>query len=292
MSAKRGLGKGFESIIPTDLLDESFDPAVTGDGQVSELRQIKINQITPDPTQPRRQFDEAAIKELAASISEHGILQPIVVAPKGEGYQIIAGERRFRAAKVAKLDRIPALVRTVNDQHRLEMSLIENLQRSDLNAYETAMAYARLRDQFGMSLAEIGHRVGDKNVSTISNTMRLLKLPKQVLVLLAEGKLTEGQARPLIGLDESAIEKVLPRILKGEWSVHRIEEYVASLRDRDQDTEDATSETKQYYEAAEKHLIKRYGRQVTVKVNPRGNGRIVLRFDNLSDFERLNKLLG
>ena len=148
MSAKKGLGRSFDSLIPTELLDESFDPTSEQDDRVSDLRYIKLSEITPDPDQPRRAFDEVSLDELAASIKEHGVLQPIVVAPDKQGYKIVAGERRFRASQRAGLEKIPALVRTLSSQHKLELSLIENLQRSDLNPLETATAYLKLRDQF------------------------------------------------------------------------------------------------------------------------------------------------
>ena len=198
MSVKKGLGRSFDSLIPTELLDESFDPTAHQDDQVSDLRQIKLDEIAADPDQPRRHFDEEALSELAASIKEHGILQPIVVTPKDGKYQIVAGERRYRAAIRAELTKIPALVRTLTDQHKLELSLIENLQRRDLNVLETATAYLKLRDQFNLTLDQIGQRVGGKSVSTISNTLRLLRLPELVRAALAEGRLREGQARPLI----------------------------------------------------------------------------------------------
>ena len=177
--AKKGLGRSFDSLIPTDLLDESFDSSVSQDDQTSDLRYLKLSEITADPNQPRRHFDESSIAELTASIAEHGVLQPIVVTVSGKGYQIVAGERRFRAAMSAGLEKIPAIVRTLSDQHRLELSLIENIQRRDLSPIETAVAYAKLRDQFNLTLDEIGDRVGSKSVSAVSNTLRLLKLPKE-----------------------------------------------------------------------------------------------------------------
>ena len=171
MSAKKsGLGRGFSSLIPTELLDESFDPTASQDEQISELRHIKLSEIVADPDQPRRLFDEAAMAEMTASVAEHGILQPIVVTPHAGKYQIVAGERRYRASVLAKLDKIPAIVRTLSNQHKLELSLIENLQRKDLNVLETATAYVKLRDQFNLTLDEIGRRVGGKSVSASSNT--------------------------------------------------------------------------------------------------------------------------
>ena len=204
MSAKKGLGRGFDSLIPTELLDESFDPTAEQDERVSDLRYIKISSIVPDPEQPRRDFDDDALNELSESIKKHGILQPVVVRPHGDGYMIVAGERRFRASKIAKLDKIPALVRTLSNQHRLELSLIENLQRRDLNPLETATAYLKLRDQFNLTLDGIGQRVG-KTSAAVANTMRLLRLPERVREVVARGELSEGQARTLTSLPENGV---------------------------------------------------------------------------------------
>jgi len=288
-----GLGRGFESLIPTDLLDESFDPTASQDDQVSELRQIKISEIVSDPDQPRRQFDEEALVDLAASIEEHGILQPIVVTPHEGGYQIVAGERRYRAAITVGLDKIPALVRTLTNQHKLELSLIENLQRRDLNVIETAMAYVKLRDQFNLTLDEIGKRVGKKSVSSISNTLRLLKLPQTVRVALAEGKVNEGQVRPLIGLEDAFIEKLLPRIIREQWTARDSEQYVMRLRATSHEAlvvPRKPSGTEVYANEA-RILKKKFGTDVKVRTNEKGAGRIVIAFKTAEEFRRIEKLL-
>ncbi len=294
MSAKKGLGRGFDSLIPTELLDESFDPTASQDEQISELRNIKLSEIMPDPDQPRRHFDEAALEEMAMSVREHGVLQPIVVTPKNGGYQIVAGERRYRAAGLAGLDKIPALVRTLSNQHKLELSLIENLQRRDLNVLETATAYLKLRDQFNLTLDEIGQRVGGKSVSTISNTLRLLRLPDSVRTVLADGRLREGQARPLINLDPQTIEEILPVILKEEWSSRRIEQYIVQLKKaaRTDKKDKPTKLERVPYEADTKRLIDRFKTDVSVKTNAKGAGQIVIRFKSDDEFQRIQKLLG
>lgn len=294
MAVKKGLGRGFDSLIPTELLDESFDPTAAQDDRVSELRNIKIDEISPDPDQPRRTFDEAALDELAASIREHGILQPIVVTPKkGGGYQIVAGERRYRAAQQAGLTKIPSLVRTLTNQHKLELSLIENLQRRDLNPLETATAYLKLRDQFNLTLEEIGHRVGGKSVSGVSNTLRLLRLPELVRTALIEGKISEGQARPLIGADERIIAEILPRILEEEWSSRKIEQYIVQVKKAAQSPTNARKKLVSAvpYEAEVKRLGKRFSTDISVKTNAKGAGQIVIRFKNDDDFQRIEKLL-
>lgn len=292
MSVKKGLGRGFESLIPTDLLDESFDPTASQDDQISELRQIKIDQVVADPDQPRRQFDEASLEELAASIREHGILQPIVVTPFEGGYQIVAGERRYRAAKMAHLDKIPALVRTLTNQHRLELSLIENLQRRDLNIIETATAYLKLQNQFNLNLEEISQRVGKKSVSAISNTMRLLKLPASVRAALAEGKVIEGQVRPLIGLDDDLIESLLPRMIRERWTARDAENYIGRIKQADVKGEAPKTETfVSPYQSEVQQFTKRFTTPVIVRTNTRGAGEIIIKFKSDEDFKRIQSLL-
>ncbi len=293
MSAKKGLGRGFESLIPTDLLDESFDPTAKQDEQVSDLRQIKLTEIHTDPDQPRRNFDETGMAELAASIKEHGVLQPIVVMPHKGGYQIVAGERRFRASQMVGLTKVPALVRTLSAQHKLELSLIENLQRRDLNAIETATAYLKLRDQFNLSLEQIGQRVGGKSVSAVSNTLRLLKLPKVVVAAIAEGKLSEGQARPLIGLDAQLAESLLKRVIAESWSARQIEQYIVNLKQSaPAKSTKAAQKSQTGYESQVANLKNRFQTDVKIRVNSHGAGQLVIPFKDEQDFERIKNLLG
>ena len=290
---KHGLGRGFESLIPTDLLDESFDPTATQDHQVSQLREVRISEIVADPDQPRKDFEQAALEELAESIKEHGVVQPIVVTPFDDGYQIVAGERRYRASILAGLEKIPAIIRTLSGQHKLEISLIENLQRQDLNVIETATAYLKLRDQFNMTLEQIGKRVGNRSFSSVSNTLRLLKLPIEIRDLLAQGKLSEGQARPMIGMDEKTLKELIPRILKEEWSARRIEQYIVDLK-RNRANENILTEK----EACESPYKKQLGMikdhlktEINIRANSKGAGTIMIKFKNDKDFARIQKLL-
>lgn len=292
MAQKKGLGRGFESLIPTDLLDDSFDTTKKIDEQVSELKNLKISDVTADPDQPRRTFDQDALNELAESVREHGVLQPIIVVKSGNGYQIVAGERRFRASKLAGLETIPALVRTMTNQNKLEVSLIENLQRRDLNTIETATAYQKLRDQFNLSNEAIGKRV-NKSQSAVQNTMRLLKLPKNVRALIAEGKLTEGQARPLISWDETFINAVIPRILAEEWSARKVEQYVVNAKNGRKKPEPQTvTQNESRHEAKIQTLRTRLKTDVNIRVNNKGAGTIVIKFSGDKELERLQKLLG
>lgn len=296
--AKRGLGRGFDSLIPAELLDESFDPTADQDDRISDLRQIKLAEIMPDPTQPRRVFDEVLLDELAESIRVHGVLQPIVVTPDNKGnYVIVAGERRYRAATKAGLEKIPALVRTLSDQHKLELSLIENIQRQNLNAIETATAYLKLRDQFNLTLEQIGQRVGGKSPSAVSNTLRLLRLPEVVRQAVVDGKLSEGQVRPLISLDEAQIADILPKIIQEEWSARRIEQYLAILkRTEASDFAQKTAKAQRpapppQYTAASQRFEQQLSAPVQIRGNRRGAGQIVIRFTSDDDFERIIGLL-
>ena len=293
-SSKRGLGRGFETLIPTDLLDESFDPTVAKDHQVSELRQIKIDQIIVDPDQPRKQFDEPGIEELAVSIREHGVLQPIIVTPHKNGYQVVAGERRLHASRIAGLDKIPALVRTLTGQHRLEVSLIENLQRKDLNDMETATAYMKLHSQFNMSLEQIGKRVGNKSIGAVSNKMRLLKLPQYVQEMIVKGLVTEGQVRPLIGMDEDIIKKVMNKIIREDLSARKIEQIIVDFKKNRTDTTMSRERQikEQPYKIQLKRIQKHLKTDVSIQTSAKGSGKITIKFKNQDEFERLHNLLG
>lgn len=221
----KGLGRGFESLIPTDLIDEEFDPTSKEDEKLSQLLDIPLTKIIRDESQPRQTFDEEALAALAASIKANGVLQPIVVVKHGDKYQIVAGERRFRAAHIAGLKTIPTIVRTLSAQNRLELSIIENAQREDLNALELATAYAKLKSQFNLTPKEIGDRIG-KSESSIINTMRLLNLPDFAKKAMLEHNLPEAVMRPLLVLSDEKIADILPRIIEGSWTVKQVEEFL------------------------------------------------------------------
>ena len=211
---------------PTELIDEDFDITAAEDKKDSELKELKISDIIRDENQPRHEFSKEAIEALAASIKEHGVLQPIVVTKEDGKYKIVAGERRWRASKIAGLDKIPAIIRTLDSQNRLELSIIENAQREDLNAIELATAYAKLKTQFNLSSKDIAAKVG-KSEASIQNTMRLLNLPDDVKKIMVKEKLSEGVMRPLVSADEKTIKKVLPKIIKEGWTARKAERYFA-----------------------------------------------------------------
>lgn len=294
MSAKlkKGLGRGFDSLVPTEVLNEEFDPTASQDEKVSELRYIKVDKIFPDPDQPRRHFDESALEELSQSIAEHGVVQPIVVVRENEGFQIVAGERRWRAAKLAKLAEVPVIIRTLNDQHKLELSLIENLQRRDLNPLETATAYLKLRDQFNLKLDEIGKRIGGKSSSVVSNSLRLLRLPDNAKQALVSGQISEGHARQILALDDKKAQNdLLKRIITGRWSVRRAEQYVIGYKkgstSYQEKREQATKHT-QTQNQFTRTLSKKLQANVKLKTTAKG-GQLIISYKNNDDLDRISK---
>lgn len=294
-AAKKGLGRGFDSLIPIDFLDDSFDTTAKQEEKVSEQKSLPLKSIQANPDQPRRYFDATALQELADSIKEHGVLQPIIVTPQIDGadgsYEIVAGERRFRASKLAGLTEIPVVVRTMSGQKQLEVSLIENIQRRDLNTIETAMAYAKLRDQFNLSAEKISERV-HKSPSAVINTMRLLKLPKEAILALAEGKITEGQARPLIGQDPELIAELIPRVIAEEWSARKVEQYMVNAKKQQKTGEPAVATISDQYEGRIETLKTRLKTDVAIRVNSKGAGNIVIKFKSAEELERIQELLG
>jgi len=228
-SRKIGLGKGLESLIPTS----------DADGAEAEqgVLEVPLNSISPNPHQPRSPIREEDLSELAASIEEHGIIQPLIVTETVDGYQLVAGERRWRAARVAGLSQVPVLVKNVASSKLLELALVENLQRSDLNPLEEAAAFQQLSDEFDLTQKEIAQRVG-KSRTTIANTLRLLKAAGAVQEALLEEKISEGHARALLGLEKvAAQEAALKTVLKQGLNVRQTEELVRRLIGRQEEEE-------------------------------------------------------
>lgn len=287
----RGLGRGFDSLIPTNLLDESLDPSAEQDAAVSELRTITITNITPNPHQPRRTFEQEALQELANSIKQHGLLQPIVVTQKnGGGYELVAGERRWRASQMVGLTEIPALVRSYTDQHKLELALIENLNREDLNALEIATAYLKLQQQFNMTLEEIGKAAGGKAVSTVSNSLRLLSLPENAKQALINNQISEGHARQIVAIQEPEVQQeLLDLIMQNGWSVRKAEQFVIGYKEGTKSREKATAKTKTETPATQA-LAKRLGTKVAIR-NMAHGGRLIIEFTSEEDLERITRSL-
>ncbi len=254
MALGKGLGRGFESLIPTDLVDEEFDLTASEDRASGELKHLKIDEVIRDENQPRQEFSKEAISALAASIKEHGVLQPIVVTKEDGKYKIVAGERRWRASKEAGLKTIPAIIRTLDSQNRLELSIIENAQREDLNPLELATAYAKLMSQFNLSTEDIAAKVG-KSESSVVGTMRLLNLPDEAKKIMVKEKLSEGVMRPLVSADEKMIKKILPKIVKEGWTVRKVERYVADNKKKSS----ASLVKANNYRKEEDDLVAKYG---------------------------------
>ncbi|HVI69526.1 MAG TPA: ParB/RepB/Spo0J family partition protein [Magnetospirillaceae bacterium] len=287
----RGLGRGFDSLIPTTVLDEAFDPSAAEDRAVSELRTIAVNTVSSNPHQPRRLFEPNALQELANSIKEHGVLQPIVVTQKDDAsYELVAGERRLRASQLAGLAEIPALVRTYKDQHKLELALIENLNREDLNPLEIATAYLKLQQQFNLTLDEIGKRSGGKALSTISNTMRLLALPENAKTALIGGQIAEGHARQILAIQEPAVQQeLLDLVIQHDWSVRKTEQFVIGYKEGKKNRLAAAAKTRTETPSTER-LAKRLGTKVSIR-NMAHGGRLIIEFTSDDDLERITSSL-
>ncbi len=226
--SRRGLGQGLEALLRSTVPEATAEAgggattpaAASGDGGV---RMVAIDAVQPNPFQPRRVFEPTALAELSESIRSHGLLQPLVVSPEGDGFRLIAGERRWHAARAAGLARVPVVVREADRQQMLALAIIENVQRADLGPLEMAEAYRRLMDEFGLTQVEVAHVVGKSRVA-VANTVRLLNLAPDVLPLLADGQLTEGHARALLALDDPARQlSVAHRAIAGGWTVRQIE---------------------------------------------------------------------
>ena len=278
--AKKGLGRGFSSLIPTEMIiNEKIDSELGLEYDKSQLKELKISDISPDPEQPRRYFDKEKLEELANSIKIHGVLQPIVVIRKNSKFLIVAGERRYRASKLAGLESVPAVVRELSDQNRLELSLIENIQRDNLNVLEMAEAYSKLREQFNLTAKEIGERVGGRSESAVLNTLRLLKLPQIVKDYIVSGELKEGQARPLLKIDEETIKKILPKIIEENWSSRKIEQFLVNYKKQIEESKTV------------KHISKKLSADVDIKTSARGSGKIVIKFKSEEELKRLEEIL-
>jgi ParB family chromosome partitioning protein len=279
MSQKRGLGKGLDALIPTGM---EFDATTGG------VLQIPVDDILPNPRQTRINFNPEELSELAASIQEHGILQPLIVSrdEESEKYILIAGDRRLQASRIAGLATVPVIVRRVTDQQRLEWTLIENLQRSDLNPLESAEGYHQLAEEFGLSHMEIANRVG-KSRTAVTNTLRLLKLSPAVCQALREGKISEGHARSLLALPSAAAQSAaLQTILQKDLSVRQTEELVRRLTGERSPSKSKPARSPEEIDLEER-LRQALGTRVILKRGRKG-GSIVIRF--YSD-EELNALV-
>jgi ParB family chromosome partitioning protein len=277
-----GLGRGLDALISTE------DVRTEGSSTINE---IKIELIDANPNQPRREFDEEALQELSDSISEIGIIQPITLREMDNGrYQIIAGERRWRASQLAGLATIPAYIRTANDENVMEMALVENIQRQDLNSLEIALAYQHLMDSYDLTQERLSERVGKKR-TTIANYLRLLKLPAPVQVALQNHEIDMGHARALLALEDPKIQvKFFKDIQQKGYSVRQVEEIVKAYNEGG-DNPKQKAPVKKELDRRYDEVIRRFsdvlGKKVKIVCGEKGKGKITLSFDDLEDLKRI-----
>ncbi len=289
MAKKNVLGRGLSALIEGA---DTYSPAEV----VASINEIEISKIIANPFQPRTKFDEEALNELAVSIKEIGIIQPITLRMIEDGnYQIIAGERRFRASKIAGLTSIPAYVRTANDEAMLEMALVENIQREDLDAIEIALSYQRLIDECNLTQESLSDRMGKKR-STVTNYLRLLKLPAKIQKGIVEKLISMGHARALVNIKDSDMQlMIFEEIIKNEFSVRRVEEIVRNYNEDGSSFQPVEKEKKEKfpleYQDLHNHLSKYFKSKIEFKMDPNGKGKITIPFSSTMDLERILGIL-
>ncbi|MDO5571832.1 MAG: ParB/RepB/Spo0J family partition protein [Bacteroidales bacterium] len=282
-SKKNVLGRGLDALIMMDEIKA---------GGSSSINEIELSKIIANPDQPRRSFDEEALEELAASIRAIGIIQPITLRESTDGtYQIIAGERRYRASKIAGKETIPAYIRTADDDNVMEMALIENIQREDLNAIEIALTYQKLMEQYGLTQEKLSERVG-KNRTTITNFLRLLKLPAEIQMGLKNKLIDNGHARALLPLnDPEAQLAIYEEILKNNYSVRAVEDMVRNFLAGEISLKEETADNKaklpEEYNLLKSHLSKFFNTKIQFTCNDKGKGKISIPFKSEEELERI-----
>ncbi len=295
LKKRTGLGKGLSALLEDNTTEHLSTDAITEVVSVGRIHEIPLEQIEVNPFQPRMEFDRMALEELAESIRVQGIIQPITVRQLEPGsYQLISGERRLKASKLAGLTHIPAYIRTANDRQMLEMALIENIQREELNAIEIALSYQRLLTECNLKQEELGDRVG-KNRSTVTNYLRLLKLPPDIQAGLRDRKISMGHARALINVENIDIQlSLFKKIVDKEWSVRKTEEVVRSLLTKPQASETAKKAAPRIHPEIiqlQNRLSNRYGTRVQISRDEQGKGEIKIPFFSDEDLNRILELL-
>tara|TARA_B100001248_G_scaffold254145_1_gene232188 strand:+ start:285 stop:1160 length:876 start_codon:yes stop_codon:yes gene_type:complete len=284
VSKKNALGKGLSALLENAKTDITSSNDHQKSDVVGSITRIKISSISPNPFQPRLDFDKEPLVELSNSIKEHGIIQPITVRKIGRNeFQIISGERRYQASKLAGIDELPCFIRIADDQHMLEMAIVENVQRKDLNAIEIALSYQRLIDECNLSQEELGKKVS-KNRSTVANFLRLLKLPVEIQKALRDDKITMGHARALLALsNEKEMLITLNEILENNLSVRAVEEkrkfQVKSLN--------TTLALSRYELRMQNNMAYQLSSKVNIKKKASGKGQIIISFNNQDDLNRI-----
>ena len=279
---KRGLGRGLEA-----LFDET--PQVQ---ETEEITEISLDEIRPNPYQPRKTFDNKSLKELSESIKENGVFQPIIIRKSVNGYEIIAGERRFRASKLAKKQTIPAIIREYDEAKMMEVAVLENLQREDLTPLEEAQAYEMLQKNLGLTQAEVSKRLG-KSRPYIANYLRLLTLPQKTKRLLQRGELSMGQARTLLGLkDKDSIDDLARKVVKNGITVRQLESLVAKLNEKEKKPKKKSIKKSAFIRATESQLTDKFGTSVNITEGKKGNGHLAIDFASTDELNRILDLLG
>ena len=284
VSKKNALGKGLSALLENAKTDITSDADYQKSEVVGSISRIEISSISPNPFQPRLDFDKEPLLELANSIKEHGIIQPITVRKIGRNeFQIISGERRYQASKLAGIDELPCFIRIADDQHMLEMAIVENIQRKDLNAIEIALSYQRLIDECNLSQEELGKKVS-KNRSTVANFLRLLKLPTEIQKSLRDDKITMGHARALLALsNEKEMLLTLNEILENNLSVRAVEEKRKSLVK----SFNTTLALSRYELRMQNNMAYQLSSKVNIKKKASGKGQIIISFNNQEDLNRI-----
>ena len=274
-------------------LDALLDTSEVNTGGSSNIGEVDVMLIKPNPDQPRREFNEESLRELADSIAQIGIVQPITLRDTGDGfYTIIAGERRWRACQMAGLERVPAYIRTVDDENMMEMALVENIQRQDLTALEVALAYQHLIEQYGLTQEQLSEKVG-KNRATVTNYLRLLKLPAQVQMALQKKEIDMGHARALLAIDSPSTQlQLFKEIIKNGWSVRKVEEMAQHLKngeniDSGKKTIKAKDTLSETFSSLRDHLSDFLGTKVQLTCSNKGKGKISIPFNNEEELERI-----
>lgn len=278
----RGLGKGINALFPANEVEEE-----------SVLLEIKIKDLRPNPYQPRKVFTEEAIQDLKASIEEHGIIQPLIVRKSLKGYDIVAGERRYRAAIEAKLKTVPAVVKKLTDKQMMQVALIENLQREDLNPIEEAIAYKKLMEELELTQEELAKKIG-KSRPHIANHLRLLHLTPAIQLIISEGKLSMGHGRALLGLkDNSKLTALVDKVIKEELNVRALESLIQKINQNVPRETFKKNNIKldPILKDKENHLKQRFGTSVQIKPSKRGKGKIEIEFYSGEDLTRVLELL-
>lgn len=289
MAAKRGLGKGLDSLIPASIAEPIKVQPASGDNGKSQdgVTQVKITMVEPNREQPRKNFDEDSLLELADSIKQFGLLQPILVQDRKTYYEIVAGERRWRAAKMAGLKEVPVIIRELTDQEIVEISLIENIQREDLNPIEEAQAYKRLLTEFNLKQDEVAERVS-KSRTAVTNSMRLLKLCDKVQKMIIDGMISTGHARALITIEDPEEQYlVAQKIFDEKLSVREVEKLVKNLHKPEKPKKPENKTLTAIYNEISEKLKSSLSTKVSINAKENGSGKIEIEFYNHEDLDRL-----